>query len=100
MMIFIIISVLKELPKFRNRNVYSINSCISTSSHPNILEFVFNGPGSNVLRQNKKSNNTDGNGNTNVECYPFISILLAVGKTKIDFLSLGKNSRKVLNITG
>jgi len=77
----------------RNRQVYSINSCIATSSHPNILEFNFVGSGSHelsqtnkhALRQNEKSNTE---GNTNVECYPLISILLAVGKTKIDFLSL------------
>ena len=74
---------------FRNRQVYSINSCISTSSHPSVVDFFFTGPGSHILKENENSSTTDGI-NTKVECYPLISILLAVGKTKIDFLSLGK----------
>lgn len=71
----------------RNRQVYSINSCISTSSHPSVVDFFFTGPGSHILKENENSSTTDGI-NTKVECYPLISILLAVGKTKIDFLSL------------
>ena len=66
------------------------------------MEFNFVGSGSHelsqtnkhALRQNEKSNTE---GNTNVECYPLISILLAVGKTKIDFLSLGKKLEKKIS---
>ena len=85
-----------------------MNSCISTTSHPDVVEFNQAGTGGHILSQKVsflyfgsvlkdcKSfeeykfffQNEDYR--SMIECYPLYSMLLAIGQTKIDFFSLGK----------
>ena len=84
----------------RNRRAYSVHSCLSVTSHPDIVEFdsadVFGGinkelenvDNKNLVRmrdsipENMRTKET-------VECYPLYSLLLAIGMAdKVDLLSL------------
>lgn len=84
----------------RNRRAYSVHSCLSVTSHPDIVEFdsadVFGGinkelenvDNKNLVRmrdsipENMRTKET-------VECYPLYSLLLAIGRAdKVDLLSL------------
>ena len=84
----------------RNRKAYSVHSCLSVTSHPDIVEFdsadVFGGinkelanvDNKNLVRmrdsipENMRSKET-------VECYPLYSLLLAIHMVdKVDLLSL------------
>lgn len=64
----------------KNRKSYVINSCLSTSPHPEMLELQAYGTGSRTVQNSKGTNK--------IECFPLYSLLLAMGQTKIDFFSL------------
>jgi len=67
----------------KNRKSFIMNSCISTSSHPNIVEFNQAGTGGHI-KESKETKDSK----SSIECYPLFSMLLAIGQTQIDFLSL------------
>jgi len=70
----------------KNRKAFAINACISTSSHPDVVDFKVHGMGSTVIKDLDRVKNI--NENEKVECYPLYSMLLAIGQTKVDFFSL------------
>ena len=84
----------------RNRKAYSIHSCLSVTSHPDIVEFdsadVFGGINFELENVNNKNlvkmrNSIPETMRTKetVECYPLYSLLLAIGRTdQVDLLSL------------
>lgn len=75
----------KEL-KDKNRNAISINSCLSLSNTPQMVNFMDRDVFGRVLPNAKGPMSNDKI--YPVQCFPFYSILLAIGKPKIDFFSL------------
>nr|CAH0102185.1 unnamed protein product [Daphnia galeata] len=82
----------------RNRKAYSLPICLSTKPYP--VEVVFNASdwsGSFIVDEDSSklqiSEDNSNNANTGqsiykVQCFPLYSILVAVGRTEIDFLGL------------
>ena len=84
----------------RNRKAYSIHSCLSVTSHPDIVEFdsadVFGGiniemesvDNKNLMKMRNRIPETMRTKET-VECYPLYSLLLAIGRAdQVDLFSL------------
>ncbi|XP_046449258.1 protein Star-like isoform X2 [Daphnia pulex] len=80
----------------RNRKAFSLPNCISTKPYP--IKVLFNGPnnaGGLIVETLEANNNTsksrdeDNNDSVyTVQCFPFYSILLAVGRTDVDYFGL------------
>ncbi|XP_046637705.1 protein Star-like, partial [Daphnia pulicaria] len=79
----------------RNRKAYSLPVCLSTKPYP--VEVVFNASdwsGSFIVDDNQNQQLSVNNANTigesiyKVQCFPLYSILVAVGRTEIDFFGL------------
>jgi len=67
----------------RHRNVYSLNVCLSPSSHPQSLKFT-------VVEDNLRSKLGEvGQGDVKVtQCLPLYTVLLAIGNPTVHYLSL------------
>ncbi|EFX75269.1 hypothetical protein DAPPUDRAFT_323557 [Daphnia pulex] len=79
----------------RNRKAFSLPNCISTKPYPiKVLFNVPNNAGGLIVETLEANNNTskcreDNNESVyTVQCFPFYSILLAVGRTDVDYFGL------------
>ncbi|XP_046638252.1 uncharacterized protein LOC124316381 [Daphnia pulicaria] len=74
----------------RNRKAYSLPTCISTKPYP--TQVTFNGTvgvGGSVIEQiDAATSDNSVDGVYAVQCFPLYSILLAVGRTHVDYFSL------------
>jgi len=80
----------------RKRHVYSINACLSPIKSPSLLKFTevhaigglddFQEP-SHAYEVKRRGHKPTDNTVTAI-CYPFYSLMLAIGRTRIDFFSL------------
>ena len=82
--------------KMLNRNAYLANTCLSTSKESQVVQFRLMKMLSGIdgilpketLNFAKKVSHVYTDNVTDVQCFTLYSLLLAIGQTKIDYLSL------------
>ncbi|XP_046632872.1 uncharacterized protein LOC124312410 [Daphnia pulicaria] len=73
----------------RNRKAFSLPTCLSTKPYP--IQVTFDstlGSGSSIVEKTQKGEAKNAENIYTVQCFPFYSILLAIGRTDVDYFGL------------